>query len=139
MPRQGRGTGRRRAVRAGRGPLRVVVTDLPYPEVLGRARAALAGYPLEREAGGELVTGWREAAEGERVADRVALRFEPFGPGATRITVTVRARAWRAGRWAPLRDALDRARAVAARLAVPGAGLGSRRLGRPTPEAEGRR
>ncbi len=105
-----------------RMPIRMVVADLPYARVWDAAVQAVAGYPIERAAGGVIATGWRErdARPTEpgftRVRDRVSLRVEPAGERITRVTVDVEAAGRRAGEWVPLADTEPIAREVLARL-----------------------
>jgi hypothetical protein len=100
----------------------MVVADRPYERVWQAATAALAGYPVERAADGVIQTGWSERPAGEgpggvaRVQERVTVRVEPFGERITRVTVSVEARGWRDGQWAPLADTTARENAILDRI-----------------------
>jgi hypothetical protein len=100
----------------------MVVADRPYERVWQAATAALAAYPVERAADGVIQTGWSERPPGEgsggaaRVQERVTVRVEPFGERITRVTVSVEARGWRDGQWAPLADTSARENAILDRI-----------------------
>lgn len=102
--------------------MRMVVADLPYGRVWDAALRAVAGYPVERAADGEVLTGWRERepAPGEagwsRVRERIRLRLEPAAERITRVSVVVEAQGRRGEAWVALPDAEARARDVLARL-----------------------
>jgi hypothetical protein len=106
------------AVSVEAATVHMVVADLPYARVWQAANAALAGYPVERAADGVIQTGWTERPPGEgtggaaRVQERVTVRVEAFGERITRVTVSVEARGWRDGQWAPLADTRAREHAI---------------------------
>jgi hypothetical protein len=101
---------------------RLVVLDLPYDRVWANTLRALADYPIERAADGVIVTRRVERAprpdEGgfDRVAERVTVRLDDFGPRSTRIAVEVLAEGRRAGAWVPIADTEATARAVLDRV-----------------------
>jgi len=101
---------------------RLVVLDLPYDRVWANTLRALVDYPIERAADGVIVTRRVERAPRpdeaafDRVAERVTVRLDDFGPRSTRIAVEVLAEGHRAGAWVPIADTEATARAVLDRV-----------------------
>ena len=101
---------------------RLVVLDLPYEKVWANTLRALDPYPIERSADGVVVIRRVERAPRadepgfDRVAERITVRVDGFGPGSTRIAVEVVAEGRRDGKWLPLPDTEATARAILDRV-----------------------
>ncbi|PYM65645.1 MAG: hypothetical protein DMD79_04380 [Candidatus Rokuibacteriota bacterium] len=115
------------AAQTGTPPLvaqapRLVVLDLPYEKVWANTLRALDQYPIERTADGVVVIRRVERAPRaeesgfDRVAERITVRVDGFGPGSTRIAVEVLAEGRRDGKWLPIADTEATARAVLDRV-----------------------
>jgi hypothetical protein len=113
------------SVRGQGTALRLLVFDLPYSQVWGRAVEAMKAYPLARAADGVIETQrverapLPEEAGMERVAERITVRLESRSEGVTRVTVGVQAEGFRNGGWQAMdasptavRAVLDRIRAA---------------------------
>jgi len=101
---------------------RLVVLDQPYAEVWAATLRALGHYRLERSADGVIVIHRTERpprgdeAGFTRVAERITVRVDGFGPGSTRIAVEVLAEGLRAGTWTAIPHTEATAREILARI-----------------------